>query len=259
MIEKKFTMLSTKEWLQYFQYKLSSDRDKELTDQSHKDLFLKEALDTLSDKDARNISFQSLSYLISQIEEATGVSESNITAFKPARSADPDRNRKILIGLIGFTLIALIGFGIFYLVNSSSLGDTEDAAPTVIQDTAQVNNVNFIDTSASPLDMLPSSATNTANTDTIAQKVATPVAKPAKKKIEIEQSSPTVEQAKPTMPSQPTASVQKTDREQELIIEAQEKYKRNDIEGAKRILNNLKSYENTQKDKAERILKSIGN
>lgn len=40
-IERKFKMFSTKEWIQYLQYKLSPEREKELEVQSAKDEFFK--------------------------------------------------------------------------------------------------------------------------------------------------------------------------------------------------------------------------
>ncbi|MFY7862040.1 MAG: hypothetical protein ACOVP5_07405, partial [Chitinophagales bacterium] len=60
MIEKKFVLFSTKEWLQFLQYKLNPDREKELMDRTMTDPFLKEAVDTISDQNNRGLAFQSL-------------------------------------------------------------------------------------------------------------------------------------------------------------------------------------------------------
>lgn len=115
-IERKFKMFSTKEWIQYLQYKLSPEREKELEVQSAKDEFLKEAIDILGDKENRAISYQSISFLINEVQDYTGVSESKISRVK--ERADYDTSTPIdwkMIGLIGagILLIGLIIYGIF--------------------------------------------------------------------------------------------------------------------------------------------------
>ena len=65
-IEKKFKMFSTKEWIQYLQYKLSPEREKELESQLVKDPFLNEAVTTIGDKENRALAYQSISLLINE-------------------------------------------------------------------------------------------------------------------------------------------------------------------------------------------------
>jgi hypothetical protein len=132
-IERKFKMFSTKEWIQYLQYKLSPEREKELEVQSAKDEFLKEAIDTIGDKENRAISYQSVSFLINEVEHYTGVSESKISRVK--ERADYDTSAPVdwkMIGLVGagVLLICLVIYGVFSL--ATNLSNSPEQEQTMI-------------------------------------------------------------------------------------------------------------------------------
>ena len=78
-------MFSTKEWIQYLQYKLSPDREKELEMEMTKNPFLNEAVKVIGDKENRALSHQSISLLIGEVQQYTGVSESRIVQAKENR------------------------------------------------------------------------------------------------------------------------------------------------------------------------------
>ncbi len=262
MIEKKFNMYSTKEWLQFLQYKLSPEREKELTDRVPYDPFLKEAYDAISTQENRPVAFQSLSYLINQIEEATGVSESNIMAYKSDR---PELNKGIdkkwFLYLAGLVLLGFLCYGIYYLISNNSFASAE--VETTATDTAAITN--YIDTSNSPLDVIPGAiSTDTPITSTqpnmgaiVSESNVKP--KPLTPKPQVTTnanfSSTTTTTSAPAV-----SDVASSSKENDQFKKAQDLYKRGDAEGkdeAKKILINLSSYDNTEKAKAEKILKSL--
>lgn len=278
MIERKFNMLSTKEWLQYLQYKLAPERDKEINERLSGDPFLKEAVDCIGDKDNRAVAFQSLTYLIGQIEDATGVSESRVLAVHAPKNYDSTLWKKIAIILAGLSMIGLLGWGIYYIINKNS-SDVSEEDMLIPKDTATTSTVSqYIDTSASPLDVIPAGAATVPSIDTTSAKPApNPSAKPTKPKPTATNSSLgalypksqssgiVASNAAPSAASTPAASSglkvenAATPKEREQFNTAQEKFKNGDREGARQILQNLKSYDNPMKSQAETILKNMGN
>ena len=115
-------MFSTKEWIQYLQYKLSPEREKELEVELTKDAFLNEAIKVIGDKENRALSYQSISLLIGEVQQYTGVSESKIIQSKENKILEPsDPVNWQLIGFIigGILLLGLLGYGIYYLLSNS--------------------------------------------------------------------------------------------------------------------------------------------
>ena len=258
MIEKKFVLFSTKEWLQFLQYKLNPDREKELMDRSLIDPFLKEAVETISDQNNRGAAFQSLCFLISEIEEITGVSESIVSGISPARSSASNNSlKKIAFTFGGLILAILIGFGIYRMVTSPTVPNEED---TISIDTNITLTPAGLDTSASPLDVLPNTGISTVDSQS---KTATlPNATNAASKPAITPNSniatQTISTPKTSTPSTPAENSSNI-KANEQFSKAQELYKKGKNEEAKKILENLKSYDNPKREQAEKILKTIGN
>lgn len=160
-IERKFKMFSTKEWIQYLQYKLSPEREKELEVQSAKDEFLKEAIDILGDKENRAISYQSISFLINEVQDYTGVSESKISRVK--ERADYDTSTPIdwkMIGLIGagILLIGLIIYGIFSLF--AHLSNSPEQEQTLIEAESVSSVQSYADSSSLPMETIPNASSS---------------------------------------------------------------------------------------------------
>lgn len=257
MIERKFNMFSTREWIQFLQYKLSPEREKELIENSENDPFLKDALEALSSQDARPIAFQSISYLISIVEENTGVSESKITRAAGVRSSSTPRgttiNPKLILLVLGGLLVAgLIGFGLYFLINNQS-NNVEADSITISADTTSVSLSNYADSSLRPFDVIPGQST----VDTIPKPVINPSTS-AKKPAVGSVSSSTTSSSSPSSPT-PTNIIKNQGRgnERDLFDKAQELYIQDRREEAKKILRELKSYDNPMKEKAEGILTNI--
>lgn len=262
MIEKKFTMLSTKEWLQLFQYKLSPEREKELHERANHDPFLKEAVETITTQDNRPIAFQSLTYLIHQIEDATGVSESNIATGKTSSSYNTGSlsAKTLWMILAGLLLVALLASGIYYYVN---LPDSELTADDLVE-VDSTATTQYVDTSNRPLDVIPNMP---STTDTPLTSITNPIKAASSTKKSSSNStyssdntttsntssSLTVEHKNPSA----AGSTGDGNRERELFQQAQDKFKTGDREGAKQILNNLKGYDNPMKNQAEKILHNM--
>lgn len=247
-IEKKFTMLSTKEWMQYLQHKLPSEREKELIDRAQYDDFLRESLDAINSMEGRHLAYQSLNYIHQQIENATGVSESRISNTNVNQYETPIDTKKYLMIGLGVLVFALIVFGIFYFVNNNTstnneenldnnLGelveDTSSVAPTIDSSTLPMEQITPDANSAASLPATSSTPTNTtkprtSNTTTIVQT--------------------------PQVTSSQTVSENK---DRKLFDEAQNLYKSGKIEESKAILNKLKGYENPYKKQSEDILKNL--
>lgn len=263
-IERKFKMFSTKEWIQYLQYKLSPDREKELDVEMTKNPFLNEAVKVIGDKENRALSHQSISLLIAEVQQYTGVSESRIVQSKENRVLEPSipMNWK-LIGLIGgaILLLGLIGYGIYYfLSNSVSSADQEQ---TMVEAESVSNIQSYADSSSLPMETIPNA---TAAASIPADSVATSaIKKPAVKPKPSSTTSGDVNSndqntlstpvVKPTSSINPAAS----EKERELFNQAQEIFKQGKREEAKKILRELKSYDNPMKSQAESILKNMDN
>jgi len=160
-IERKFKMFSTKEWIQYLQYKLSPEREKELEVQSAKDEFLKEAIDILGDNENRAICYQSISFLINEVQDYTGVSESKISRVK--ERADYDTSTPIdwkMIGLIGagILLIGLIIYGIFSLF--AHLSNSPEQEQTLIEAESVSSVQSYADSSSLPMETIPNASSS---------------------------------------------------------------------------------------------------
>lgn len=259
-IEKKFNKFSTKEWIQYLQYKLSPEREKELDMQTEKDPFLKEAVDTIGDKENRPIAYQSITYLINVIEQGTGVSESRITKTKtesPKASGATTVNPRILLGaFVGLIVLGLLAFGIYYFITHSS-SSAEEQTMTEAETVSETQL--YADSSAMPLEALPTGSQ--AKPDTI--KLTNPqssATKPIATKPAVSEDEQRTKKENTTSSSMTTTtSSTLSNRERELFNQAQEYYKQNNREEAVRILKELKSYENPMKSKAESILKNMEN
>ena len=260
-IERKFKMFSTKEWIQYLQYKLSPEREKELEVQSAKDEFLKEAIDILGDKENRAISYQSISFLINEVQDYTGVSESKISRVK--ERADYDTSTPIdwkMIGLIGagILLIGLIIYGIFSLFAHLSNSPEQEQALIEAESVSSVQS--YADSSSLPMETIPNASSSalidTASTRPVVK--VNPASAASKPSV-----SNSVQSDNNTPARAANASVGNSNgankKERELFNQAQEIYKQGNIEEARRILRELKSYDNPMKSQAETILKKMGN
>jgi hypothetical protein len=248
-IEKKFTMLSTKEWMQYLQHKLPNDREKELLDRAQYDEFLRESLDAINSMEGRHLAYQSLNYIHQQIENATGVSESRISNTNSNQYESPvDTKKYVMIGL-GVLAIALIAFGIFYFVNnntSNNEAEEDNTMNELVEDTTPV--ANSVDSSTLPMEQITPDANTAANVPVTT--VTTTVASPNKST-----SKPTPITGQSTNNTNSQNSGENKDRK--LFDEAQNLYKSGKIEESKAILNKLKSYENPYKGQSEDILKNL--
>lgn len=269
-MEKKFNMFSTKEWVQFLQYKISPEREKELMDKANSDPFLREAIEVISTQEYRPIAFQSLSYLIGQVEDATGVSESNITSERISRRKDPMMSRNILFLVGGILLAGLVAFGIYYAItNRTEVIEAEDMNSI---ETIPVSET--VDTSSKPFDVIPnttplldtaskaSSATTGLNESkkktsrpTTVTGVVNPTASSETKTAEV--STPPA-----AVVSKPSSEAPQGSKERELFGQAQDMFKQGNVQGAKQILNQLNSYDNPMKKQSGNILdnmKAAGN
>ncbi len=258
MIEKKFVLFSTKEWLQFLQYKLNPDREKELMDRSLMDPFLKEAVDTISDQNNRGVAFQSLCFLISEIEEVTGVSESIVSGISPARSsASNDSHKKIAFIVGGLIVASLIGFSIYRMVTSSSVPNEED---TISIDTSITITPIGLDTSASPLDVLPNTGIPTVDSQPKVAELPNATKAASKPAITPNSSIGTQIISTPRTSTQSKSAENSSNiKANEQFNKAQELYKKGNNEEARKILENLKSYDNPRRKQAEKILNTTGN
>ena len=258
MIEKKFVLFSTKEWLQFLQYKLNPDREKELMDRTMTDPFLKEAVDTISDQNNRGLAFQSLCFLISQIEEVTGVSESRVSGISPARSSASSNNfRKIVFIVVGLIVAGLIAFGIFKMVTSPSVPN--DADTISIDSSISVTSAG-LDTSSGPLDVLPNAGISTIDPQSKAAALPSATKNPSKPTVTTKPNREAQKTSTPTTPISPVPTENPSNvMANEQFNKAQELYKKGNNEEAKKILENLKSYDNPKRNQAERILNTLGN
>ncbi len=264
-IEKKFKMFSTREWIQFLQYKLSLEREKELEEQMSKDAFINEAITTIGDKENRPLAHQSIALLINEVQQYTGVSESKISKSKETLEEQTviPINWK-LIGMIvgGLLVLSVLGYGISYFLSSIPSADNQEQ--TMVEAESVSNIQSYADSSSMPMEIIPS-ATSAASIP-----VDTPVSsltKPILKKPAIQgsnnlsstsqvNSAPAKTTNSSTVTSPGAALSQK---ERELFNQAQEIYKQGNREEAKRILRELKSYDNPMKSQAETILKNMEN
>jgi|688.fasta_scaffold55820_3 hypothetical protein len=248
-IEKKFTMLSTKEWMQYLQHKLPNDREKELLDRAQYDEFLRESLDAINSMEGRHLAYQSLNYIHQQIENATGVSESRISNTNVNQYETPvDTKKYVMIGL-GALAIALIVFGVFYFVYNNMSNNEEEEDNTMnelVEDTSPV--ANSVDSSTLPMEQITPDANTAAS---VPATTATPtLASPNKP---TSKSTPNAGQSTNNTNSQNSGE----NKDRKLFEEAQNLYKSGKIEESKVILDKLKSYDNPYKGQSEDILKNL--
>jgi uncharacterized membrane protein YukC len=163
-IEKKFTMLSTKEWMQYLQHKLPNDREKELLDRAEYDEFLRESLEAINSMEGRHLAYQSLNYIHQQIENTTGVSESRISNTNIDKYETPvDTKKYLMIGLAVLAVI-LIAYGVFYFFNNtthSNEENDENSMNELVEDTSSASNT--IDSSSLPMEQITPDASSAAN------------------------------------------------------------------------------------------------
>ena len=263
-IERKFKMFSTKEWIQYLQYKLSPEREKELEVELTKDAFLNEAIKVIGDKENRALSYQSISLLIGEVQQYTGVSESKIIQSKENKILEPsDPVNWQLIGFIigGILLLGLLGYGIYYLLSNSP--NSSDPEQIMVEAESVSNIQSYADSSSLPMETIPSA--NVAASIPVDTAASVTVKKPVIKNkpsqttvndgTSNEQSTSSTPIVKSTSSMNPAAS----QKERELFNQAQEIFKQGKREEAKKILQELKSYDNPMKSQAESILKNMDN
>lgn len=282
MVERKFNMFTTKEWLQFLQYKLSPEREKELTDRTYHDPFLREAVETISNQENRPIAFQSLSFLINQIEDITGVSESKIMTRRGGPKKGVQIDRKWLVLVLGLVLLTAVGYGIYWFVqNPMDLDETEEINAA---DMEPIHTEG--DSSSRPFDVIPSTtplldttSNRTLSIETTDKKLPS-VSGPrssrkasdahlsntglsptqeSSAKVVTTTGAPVPTKSGASQNNNPVINIENnSSKEREMFNQAQEMYKQGNKEGAKQILNNLKSYDNPMKAKSEQILESLG-
>ena len=265
-IERKFKMFSTKEWIQFLQYKLSQEREKEMEVQMTKEAFLKEAIETIGDKENRAVSFQSMTHLISEVQQYTGVSESKISRSK--ESIDYDVTAPInwkLIGVVsaGIALLCLLVFGVYALIHR--LSNSPEQEQTMLEAESVSSIQSYADSSGMPMEIIPIN-TNKRLVDTTPAKPAVKTnpypsaSMPAKSGST---AANTGEESENTVLKNNTSNTSNSNgasqRERDLFNQAQEIFKQGNREEAKRILRELKSYDNPMKSQAETILKNMEN
>jgi hypothetical protein len=248
-VEKKFTMLSTKEWMQYLQHKLPADRERELNDHLQYDEFLKEAVDSINALDGRHIAFQSLNLIHQQIFETTGVSESKIinSSFDTNSTTNAYSNKKIMYFIFGIVTISILSLGLFWFINSrtNSTENIEDAE--IKEEVLEIDNTanqTIVDSTMMPLETIESASKTTPSANAVS---LTPAGSQNK----------SASSAKKELNNNSSNQINSTNNERSQFEQAQEYYKNGKIDEAKSILKKLSSYENSQTKQAESILKNI--
>lgn len=256
-IDRKFNMLSTKEWIQYLQYKLTPEREKEIEIQSQKDVFLKEALDIIGDKENRALAYQSITYLINVIEGNTGVSESKITKVKSVstntNSGSSIQPKLIAIIIAGLILLGMLGYGIYYLIQQNNSTNEES---TMVEAQTISESQSYADSSLLPMETLPTPIS--AMTDTTKVAKLTPKSN-VKSSSNTNNSTEIIYRESPVQSASEPKVESNSSKERELFQQAQDQFKNGNRDEAKRILKELKSYENPMKSQAETILKNMEN
>jgi len=256
-IEKNFVKLSTKEWMQYLQYKLSPERERELMDHTQYDEFLRDALESINAMEGRHLAYNSLSYIHSQIEEMTGVSSSKITNQRTTNHYNnpaPSFNlNKILLIALGVAVVIGMAIGIYYYMSSSSEeADLTEESTTESETAIQSNST--IDSSSMPMSTIQN---NTATmVDTPMNQTATTTVNNAM--VQSAPSKPTESKpkAKPSSNNTPPSSAS-TNAEKDQFQKAQELYKQGKVSESKDILKKLNSYDNPYKSQSETLLKNL--
>ena len=250
-VEKKFTMLSTKEWMQYLQHKLPADRERELNDHLLYDEFLKEAVESINALDGRHIAFQSLNFIHQQIFETTGVSESKVinSSYHTNSNTNSFSSKKILYIILGFVFISMLALGIFWFLNSktSSSENTEETETT--EEVLEIDNSAsqpIVDSTMMPLETIESASKTTPSANAVS---LTPAGNRNK-------STSTTEE-KNELNNNTSNQISSSNNERSQFEQAQEYYKNGKVNEAKAILKKLSSYENSQTKQAESILKNI--
>ena len=251
-VEKKFTMLSTKEWMQYLQHKLPADRERELNDHLLYDEFLKEAVESINALDGRHIAFQSLNFIHQQIFETTGVSESKVinSSYHTNSNTNSFSSKKILYIILGFALISMLALGIFWFINSktSSSENTEETETT--EEVLEIDNTAsqpIVDSTMMPLETIESASKTTPSANAVSLTPAGNRNKSASKTTE----------EKNELNNNTSNQISSSNNERSQFEQAQEYYKNGKVNEAKAILKKLSSYENSQTKQAESILKNI--
>lgn len=249
-VEKNFTMLSTKEWMQYLQHKLPAERERELNEHLQYDDFLKEAVDSINALDGRHIAFQSLNHIHQQIFETTGVSESKIinSSYHSNTTSSSFNSKNLMYIIIGLVFILSLAFGLFWFLNTKSNSIEIDETIEKTEETLEIDNSPtqpIVDSTMLPLETIE---TTTPSATIISQ---TPVRNQNKSQ------NNTTTNEKVELNTSSSGSNNSTNNERAQFEQAQEYYKNGNIKEAKAILKKLSSYENSQTKQAESILKNI--
>jgi hypothetical protein len=252
-VEKKFTMLSTKEWMQYLQHKLPADREREVNDHLQYDEFLKEAVDSINALDGRHIAFQSLNFIHQQIFETTGVSESKVinSDYYTNSNTNSFNTKKIMYIIVGIAFISIIALGLFWFLNSKSntsenLNESENKEEVLEVDNTATQPI--VDSTLMPLETIESKSPNTPSANAVS---LTPAGSQNKSLGNLKTNE------KKELNNNPSNQNSSTNNERSQFEQAQELYKNGKINEAKGILKKLSSYENSQTKQAESILKNI--
>ncbi|MCU0327461.1 MAG: hypothetical protein MUE53_00560 [Chitinophagales bacterium] len=263
-IHKKFNKLTTKEWNQYFQNKLSPEREKQLMEHLPYDPFLKEAVDTINEGDVKSVAYNSLQLIHAQIEEITGVgSTSNYNASSTNNFFS---SKAFKIGLFILVLLGVIGLGLWlwYIFNRDmsikQLRSENEEIETVEMvktdlpnpnDSLLINDIQPIQTNSASSISIPSSSSVNNNS----------ITNPSfSNPIDNSKGNNTKPTSTPAPAPAPSTSEYRTvivDNDANLKFQkAQELYKNNKINEAKVLLKELRNTE--LRDKAETALKNIG-
>ena len=250
-IIKKFNKLSTKEWLQYFQFKLSPDREKELVSHATQDPFLKDALDGFSDQNIRPIAHQSYNLLLSKIRTSSGNSAFSRNATGGSSSSMSYLNLKtIILGLVLLAAIIGAGFLINYLMNT----DTEDNDYTQEEPAIEAIETDIpSEDENAPLEVIPntesisqpeetsqtqSTTNNSSSRNQETNQTVEPTITETTNSPSLSTEEPSPSSAEVNKPN--TAPTQDFSKENELFQKAQQLYTQGKYSESKQILQKLK-------------------
>jgi len=257
-IEKKFVKLSTKEWMQYLQYKLSPERERELMDHTQYDIFLSDALESINAMEGRHLAYNSLSYIHSQIEEMTGVSGSKISNQRSTvnhySSSSPNfNNYKIVLIVLAICAVLGIGIWMFNYFNSST-DENNLSEESLIESESATKSNDLIDSSTLPMSTIQN------NSSSSTEPSMTPIKATSTSNSNVQSTPSLVDEQK--MKNESLTNVKSEpnnikNSEKEEFERAQDLYKQGKINESKEILKKLRNYDNPYKTQSETLLKNL--